>query len=130
MSYVIIVLALIVSILILIVLVQKSKGGGLAANFTGPTNVMGVRQTSDFLEKGTWVLAGALLLLSVASTMYGASTRVSDTDADQVEANAQQDLPQAAPQQNSIQEVPQGGAQPAEQAAEQPAEQPSEQPVK
>ena len=51
--------------LVLIVLVQNSKGGGLASNFQGSNQVMGVRKTTDFLEKATWVLAGALLVLSV-----------------------------------------------------------------
>ena len=52
-------------LLTLIVLVQSSKGGGLASNFSGSTQFMGVRKTADFLEKATWALAGALLVLSV-----------------------------------------------------------------
>jgi preprotein translocase subunit SecG len=52
-------------LLILIVLVQNSKGGGLASNFAASNQVMGVRKTTDFLEKGTWILAGALLFLSI-----------------------------------------------------------------
>jgi preprotein translocase subunit SecG len=52
-------------LLVLIVLVQNSKGGGLASNFQSSGQVMGVRKTTDFLEKGTWILAGALLFLSV-----------------------------------------------------------------
>lgn len=64
------VLIFIVSILlILIVLVQNSKGGGLAANFTGSTQMMGVRQTADFLEKSTWTLAGVLLGLSILASI-------------------------------------------------------------
>lgn len=56
-------------LLVLVVLVQNSKGGGLAANFAGSGQVMGVRKTADFLEKTTWTLAGALLVLSVLSSM-------------------------------------------------------------
>jgi len=43
-------------ILILVVLVQNSKGGGLASNFAGSNQFMGVRKTADFLEKlhGRW----------------------------------------------------------------------------
>ncbi len=52
-------------LLVLIVLVQNSKGGGLASNFQASTQVMGVRKTADFLEKATWTLAGALLVLSI-----------------------------------------------------------------
>jgi preprotein translocase subunit SecG len=53
---------------ILIVLVQNSKGGGLAANFTSAGQTMGVRKTADFLEKSTWTLAAAILLLCVVAT--------------------------------------------------------------
>ena len=52
-------------LLILVVLVQNSKGGGLASNFAGSNQYMGVRKTADFLEKSTWTLAIALLLLSL-----------------------------------------------------------------
>jgi preprotein translocase subunit SecG len=55
-------------ILILVILVQNSKGGGLAANFTG-SQVMGVRKTADFLEKATWTLAGTLLLFCIVANM-------------------------------------------------------------
>ena len=51
--------------LILGVLVQNSKGGGLAANFSSSNQVMGVRKTADFLEKATWTLAVSLLVLSL-----------------------------------------------------------------
>jgi preprotein translocase subunit SecG len=53
---------------VLIVLVQNSKGGGLAANFTSAGQSMGVRKTADFLEKSTWTLAGAILILCVVAT--------------------------------------------------------------
>jgi len=65
------VLLLIVCVLlVLIVLVQNSKGGGLASNFQSSGQVMGVRKTTDFLEKGTWFLAGALLFLSVVGAGF------------------------------------------------------------
>jgi preprotein translocase subunit SecG len=67
----IIVLIFIVCILlILIVLVQNSKGGGLASNFQASNQIMGVRKTTDFLEKATWVLAGSLLLLSIMGSAF------------------------------------------------------------
>jgi preprotein translocase subunit SecG len=53
---------------ILIVLVQNSKGGGLAANFTSAGQTMGIRKTADFLEKSTWTLAIAILVLCVVAT--------------------------------------------------------------
>jgi len=64
------VLIVIVSVLlILIVLVQNSKGGGLASNFSASNQVMGVRKTADFLEKATWTLAVSLVVLSLAAAM-------------------------------------------------------------
>lgn len=64
------VLIIIASILLtLIVLVQNSKGGGLASNFSGSNQVMGVRKTTDFLEKATWTLAISLVVLSIVASM-------------------------------------------------------------
>lgn len=56
-------------LLILIVLVQNSKGGGLASNFTGGNQFGGVAQTNQFLERGTWGLAIALLVFSIIATV-------------------------------------------------------------
>jgi preprotein translocase subunit SecG len=56
-------------LLILVVLVQNSKGGGLAANFGSTGQIMGVRKTADFLEKATWYLAISLLALSLISIL-------------------------------------------------------------
>lgn len=56
--------------LILIVLVQNSKGGGLASGFSASNQVMGVRKTTDFLEKGTWTLAAIVVVLSVAASGF------------------------------------------------------------
>lgn len=55
-------------LLVMIVLVQNAKGGGLASNFSSSNQVMGVRKTTDFLEKATWTLAIVLLLLTLSST--------------------------------------------------------------
>jgi preprotein translocase subunit SecG len=64
------ILILVVCVLLgLIVLVQNSKGGGLASNFSASTQIMGVRRTNDFLEKATWTLAIALLVLSIAASL-------------------------------------------------------------
>jgi preprotein translocase subunit SecG len=54
-------------LMILVVLVQNSKGGGLASNFSSSNQYMGVRKTADFLEKFTWGLAITVLVLSLLS---------------------------------------------------------------
>jgi preprotein translocase subunit SecG len=54
----------------LIVLIQNPKGGGLAGNIAGFSNqFMGVKQTTDVLEKGTWVLAGIVVALCLVSAL-------------------------------------------------------------
>lgn len=57
-------------ILTLMVLVQNSKGGGLASSFSSSNQVMGVRKTTDFLEKATWYLAAILIFLAYISTAF------------------------------------------------------------
>ena len=53
------------------ILVQNPKGGGLAGNIAGfSTQFMGVKQTTDVLEKGTWVLAIMIALLSIFSAAF------------------------------------------------------------
>ena len=62
----IIVLIIIVSLLLaLIVLVQNSKGGGLASGFSASNQVMGVRKTTDLLEKLTWAFGLGLIVLAL-----------------------------------------------------------------
>ncbi len=70
MYTVVVILILIVSVLLgLIVLVQNSKGGGLVSNFGGANQMMGVRQTTDFLEKATWTIGGILVVLCLISSI-------------------------------------------------------------
>lgn len=58
-------------LLVLIVLIQNPKGGGLSAAFGGFGNqVLGARQTTDFLEKSTWTLAIVLLVFSLSSGFF------------------------------------------------------------
>ncbi len=52
-------------LLILVILVQNSKGGGIQSQFGAATQIMGVKRGTEFIEKATWGLAIALILLSV-----------------------------------------------------------------
>lgn len=70
MQTLLIVLTVIVSVLLIgVVLIQKSKGGGLASNFAGSNQIMGVRRTNNFIEKATWTLAIIILFLSILSSI-------------------------------------------------------------
>lgn len=55
-------------LLILIVLIQNSKGGGLASGFSSGNQVMGVKKTADFLEKATWTLAICLVVFCLLAS--------------------------------------------------------------
>lgn len=63
-----------------IVLIQNSKGGGLASGFSSSNAIMGVRKTTDFLEKTTWGLAIFMVVMSIA-TAYVVPRSDSATDA-------------------------------------------------
>ena len=68
MAYTLFVILIILAsiLMVFIVLIQESKGGGLASNFSSTNSIMGVRKTTDLVEKLTWGLAAAMVILSVA----------------------------------------------------------------
>ena len=64
--FLLVILIVIASILMVgIVLIQESKGGGLASNFASYNQIGGVRKTTDFIEKATWGLAAFMVAVSV-----------------------------------------------------------------
>ena len=64
--FLLIIAIIVCALLVLMVLIQNPKGGGLSSNFSSSSQLMGVQKTGDFLEKGTWILAIALMVLSLA----------------------------------------------------------------
>ncbi|WP_321330695.1 preprotein translocase subunit SecG [uncultured Bacteroides sp.] len=81
MYLLLIILMVIASILMcFIVLIQNSKGGGLSSGFSSSNQIMGVRKTTDFLEKATWGLAVFMVVLSVASAYIVPSFSHKDQD--------------------------------------------------
>ena len=61
----VVLIVLVAILMIFIVLIQESKGGGLASNFSSTNSIMGVRKTTDIIEKLTWGLAGAMVVISI-----------------------------------------------------------------
>ena len=57
-------------LLVGIVVIQNSKGGGLAAGFASANQVMGVRKTTDSLEKLTWWFAGIIVAFCILATLF------------------------------------------------------------
>lgn len=74
-----IVLILIASVLLILSVLAQSPKSGMAANFGASNQVMGVRETSNFLEKFTWGLAIAIFVLSLAATMTMPSTNIANS---------------------------------------------------
>ena len=74
--FITIIILLAAILMILIGLVQNSKGGGLAAGFSSSNQIMGVRKTTDFLEKATWTLAATILILSIVTAKFTTRTAV------------------------------------------------------
>lgn len=62
-------------LLTLLVLVQNSKGGGLAAGFASGNQVMGAPKTADFLEKATWTLVALIVVFSIAAVGFNAGQK-------------------------------------------------------
>ena len=76
MTMIFVILVVLASVVLgFIVLVQNPKGGGLAGNIAGfSTQFMGVKQTTDVLEKGTWLFAAIIGILSISSTLFISKT--------------------------------------------------------
>ncbi|CAN5601716.1 preprotein translocase subunit SecG [soil metagenome] len=90
-------------ILGLIVLVQNPKGGGLSGSLGGFSNqLMGVKQTTDVLEKGTWVFAAVVGILCVMSPVFIPSANGTSSKNDDLIKNA----PTTAPSTNQTNTVP------------------------
>ena len=79
MAYTLFVALIVIASLLMIgiVLIQESKGGGLASNFSSTNSIMGVRKTTDIVEKTTWGLAIAMVVFSVICA-YVAPKAVTD----------------------------------------------------
>ena len=91
-----------------IVLIQESKGGGLASAFSSANSSFGVRQTTNFIEKTTWTLAAAMVVISVicayvapnaaseGSVIEKAATEQSTTNPNNVQGFGAAPVPAAA----------------------------------
>ena len=93
-----VILAVITAILLaIVVLIQESKGGGLASNVSGANSVLGVRKTTDFVEKATWTLAALLVVFSVATSFFIHEDTTFDVTNIKEAAPAQPQMPAPAP---------------------------------
>ena len=68
MGFISILIIIVAALLVIVVLIQNSKGGGIASNFASSTQVVGVKRQAEIIEKITWGLAAALIILSLSSS--------------------------------------------------------------
>lgn len=104
--YIFLSILIVIASLLLIgaVLIQKSKGGGLASDYSAGNQYMGYRKTTDFIEKATWTLAIFICVVSIfASFALKPAKTVSAIEA---AAPAQTQAPAPAPVSAPAQQVP------------------------
>lgn len=87
-------------VLAFVVLIQNSKGGGLASNFASSNQIMGVRKTTDVLEKTTWGLAAFIMVLCFVCAFMAKS----EVNSNRVNNQAQTEQTQNADSQTETQE--------------------------
>ena len=93
-----VILIVIAAILMIgIVLIQESKGGGLSSNFQSSNAFMGVRKTTDFVEKATWTLAAAMVVLSVICAYVAPTATHSESVLENTATQTQQTNPNTMP---------------------------------
>ncbi len=88
-----IIIILVCILLTLVVLIQNPKGGGIAANFAAPNQIMGVKRSSDVIEKATWILAVVLIVFSLASNFVRPTA---DTEGDAPESRIKDQIENTA----------------------------------
>lgn len=97
-------------ILILVILGQNSKGGVGAAFGGSASQIMGVTRTGNVLEKATWVLAIAILVLSLASSAFYTTPQSNQFSSPNIESAKQQTVtPAFAPDESLLPAAPEEG---------------------
>ena len=80
MFYTLLIIGLIAAVLLVLVILAQNPKGGINNQLGAGSNVLGVKKTTDILEKATWVLAGIVLTVSVASTKLATGSSKNDID--------------------------------------------------
>lgn len=99
-TFIAIVIMLACVVLAFFILVQNPKGGGLSGTFgSASSQIMGVKQSGDVMEKGTWATMGVIAALAIVSVMFFSSPkeRTKTTQPANTSAPAQQQQAPAAP---------------------------------
>ena len=84
-------------LMIAIVLIQESKGGGLSSQFSSSNSIMGVRKTTDVVEKATWGLAIAMVVFSVVCAYVAPKSVTSESVLEKTATETQTTNPNTTP---------------------------------
>lgn len=85
-TFLIILIVIAAILMVGIVMIQESKGGGLASNFASYNQIGGVRKTTDFIEKTTWGLAAFMVVVSIVCAYVTPQSVATTTIIDQIES--------------------------------------------
>lgn len=99
-----ILITIVALLLVIVVMIQSPKGGGLDSSFGGSTAVGGVQNTNKFLDRSTWTLATALVVLILLSSLSFQSGYSSESKI--LDSNAAAPAPQALPSAGAAQQAP------------------------
>lgn len=94
-----VILIIIASVLLILAVLAQSPKSGMAANFGASNQVMGVRQTANFLEKASWYLAIGIVVLSLFATVAMKSSK-SESILSKVNAQTSEQAEQQLPDQS------------------------------
>ena len=116
--FLIVIITLIALLMAIVVLLQSGKGGGLAGIASGgqTTQILGARQAPDFLEKATWTLGTAFIVLCVLANFFAGDTEATRSviqDGGGVETTAPPAIDPVPPGPGTINEQPTAPAPPA-----------------
>ena len=102
-TFIIIIITIIALLITFVVLVQSGKGGGLAGIAAGGATqqVLGARQAPDVLEKATWILASAFIILCILSN-FVIGTNNTGPGNSVIQGRAQQQAPGAVDLQEAV----------------------------
>ena len=129
MIYILFVIFIVLASLLMIgiVLIQESKGGGLASNFSSSNAIMGVRKTTDFVEKATWGLAASLVVFSIVCAHFAPVSSTESSVMEKTATETQTTNPNTTPGFGASQQAPATGAKQAAPAANGAAQAPAQQ---
>lgn len=90
--------AIVSLLLIVVVLMQASKGDGLAGTFGGPAamgSMFGTRRTADFLSKATWWLGGSLAVIAILMNLFFLPGQSTEQQRESIIQGSQKNVPTA-----------------------------------